>query len=51
MATITKEIITTRKVTLLKELNEVKANMNALIGALQDCEYWLSQITEEEKKD
>ena len=51
MPEITKETIITRKTTLLKELAQVKANMNATLGAIQDCNYWFAQLAEEEKED
>ena len=41
---ITLEMVATRKATLLRELEVARNTMNAIMGALQDCEYWLSQL-------
>jgi uncharacterized protein YlxW (UPF0749 family) len=29
-------------------LNQLQANLNAYQGAIEDCEYWLEQVTKEE---
>jgi hypothetical protein len=39
-----KEIIEQRKDELKKQLDQVLANANALHGAIQECEYWLSVL-------
>jgi hypothetical protein len=51
MVAITKEMVETRKADLIKGMEQKRAELNALVGALQDCEYWLSQIVEEEKTE
>ncbi len=47
---MTVEQIEKRIAELRKNLEAVQANGNALIGAIQDCEYWLSIIAESEDK-
>ena len=38
-----------KRLTMLKEqLKQVEANGNALVGAIQDCEYWLAEIEKAE---
>ncbi len=44
---ITKEDIETRKSQLQSELEQARNTMNALHGAIQDCDYWLEQLDEE----
>jgi len=41
---ITKEAIEKRLVELQKELEQTQANGNAIIGAMQDCRYWLAEL-------
>lgn len=54
---IDKEKLEVRIAELQKQLDQVTANGNAIVGAIQDCEYWLSQLEQEnivkpkEKKD
>lgn len=48
---MSKEAIEKRLAELQKELDQVQANGNALIGAIQDCQYWLSEIEKKEAKD
>ena len=48
---MTKEKIETRIKKLEYDLIQVQANANALSGAIQDCNYWLSELGKEEKKD
>jgi hypothetical protein len=47
---MTREQIEARLAELRKELEQVYANVNAYLGAIQDCEYWLAQLDEEENK-
>ena len=42
---ITKEAIQARKQKLLEQVQQLDANRNATLGALQDCEYWLAQLS------
>ena len=48
---MTKEKIKARIEKLELELIQVQANANAISGAIQDCQYWLSEAAKEEKKD
>ena len=41
---ITKDMIMQRKEQLEKDRDTLIANYNAVLGALQDCDYWLQQI-------
>jgi hypothetical protein len=41
---ITLEMVVIRKAALLKDLEQTRNTMNAIMGALQDCEYWLAQL-------
>jgi len=43
-----KEAIEKRLSELRRELERVQANGNALLGAIQDCEYWLAKLKEKE---
>ena len=47
---IDKEALEKRLVELRKELEQLQNNGNALIGAIQDCEYWLAQLESEDKE-
>lgn len=42
--TITKDDLEKRIEMLRKELEQAKANLNAIDGAIQDCQYWLNEI-------
>ncbi len=46
-----RESIEKRLAELRQELDRIQANGNALIGAIQDCEYWLSQMDKSEQAD
>jgi len=46
---MTKETIEKRKEELLQQIEQAKAQFNALTGAVQDCDYWLEQIKTKEK--
>jgi hypothetical protein len=43
-----KEFIEKRVAQLQEQLKQVEANGNALIGAIAECQYWLSKLQEEE---
>ena len=52
---ITREAIDQRKETLVKDINAVYARkleaeklLETLNGALQDCDYWLTQLEEKD---
>ena len=45
-----KEKIQARLAELKQQLERVTADGNAIVGAIQDCEYWLAQIEQEESK-
>jgi septal ring factor EnvC (AmiA/AmiB activator) len=36
---------------LQKSLEQVQANGNALVGAIQDCNYWLKQLEQTEAQE
>jgi len=42
---ITREQIEQRKETLCEQRDQALATVNAIIGAIQDCEYWLLLLT------
>ena len=48
---ITKEMIEARKTELAQSIEQKRAEMNALVGAVQDCNFWLAQIAEQEAKE
>ena len=48
---MTREQIEKRKAELMAVLEEQKMNASATMGAIQDCEYWLSQLPPEEQKE
>jgi len=41
---MTKENIEKRIIELQKQLEQINANGNAVIGAIQDCNYWLAEL-------
>jgi len=45
---MTSEIVKKRLASLRKQLEQAVANVNALGGAIQDCEFFLSEIEKEE---
>jgi hypothetical protein len=47
---MTKEQIEQRKAELLATREQLQANLNAVAGAIQDCDYWLAQLAAEEVK-
>jgi hypothetical protein len=46
---ITRQQIEERKAQLAQELQKARDSINAIDGAMQDCDFWLSQLPEEEK--
>jgi len=47
---ITREQVEERLQTLREQLDQLKANANAVIGAVQDCEHWLAVLESESPK-
>lgn len=45
---ITQSDVQTRLDALRDSFNKTKANLEAIHGAIVDCEYWLTQVTAEE---
>lgn len=43
---MTEELLKARIVELRKALDQVQANGNALVGAIQECEMWLAKLAE-----
>lgn len=48
---MTKADIEQRLAELRKSLEQIQANGNALMGAINDCEYWLNRIQEAEQSE
>lgn len=48
---ITQEAILKRKADLEKELDEALSKANAINGAIQDCDHWLSVLKETEASE
>jgi hypothetical protein len=46
---ITKESLLQRRVDLEHQREQAIANVNAISGAIQECEFWISQIEAAEK--
>lgn len=46
-----KEAIKKRLAELQKELEQIQANGNAILGAIQDCKYWLAELERMESSD
>lgn len=46
---MTEELIKARIAELMAQAEQMRANLNALSGAIQDCEYWLEQVKKEQK--
>jgi len=46
---MTKEQIEQRIADLRKQLDQLQANGNAIFGAIQECELWLSKLQEKDK--
>ena len=45
-----KEKLEAHLVELQQNLKQTEANGNALLGAIEECKYWLSQVEQEEKE-
>jgi hypothetical protein len=43
-----RQTIGKRLATLKEQLKQIEANGNALVGAIQDCEYWLAELEKAE---
>lgn len=41
---VTREQIEQRKAILQNDLQQAQANLYAIQGAIQDCDYWLAQL-------
>lgn len=48
-AGVTKEKLQARLTELQKGRDQAMANVNAYDGAIQECQYWISQVEESEK--
>ena len=48
---ITKDSINSRISELVKREQELRSELSAVIGAIQDCGYWASQVDKEETND
>ncbi len=50
-AVITKEALQDHLVELQQQREQAIATVNAISGAIQECEYWLEQLKEEKQED
>ena len=41
---VTKEVVQERLEALKKQAEKLQADLNATVGAVQDCNYWLAQL-------
>ena len=48
---ITSELVKARIAQLEKEAGQLRNNLNACLGALQDCGYWLAQLEKQKSQD
>jgi prefoldin subunit 5 len=48
---MSREKLEARLVMLRKELEQIQANGNAMIGAIAECEYWLKETKTAEETD
>jgi hypothetical protein len=48
---MTKEQLEQRKAALIASLEQQKANLHATDGAIQECNYWLKVLADEQKGD
>ena len=46
-----RELLEKRLVELVEQRDQMIANINLVLGAIQDCEYWLSQIDEPQQPE
>ena len=51
MAVISKEVIEARIADLIKREQALRADLNAVTGALQDCGYWMAQLEKPDGSD
>jgi hypothetical protein len=45
---ITREVILERVQSLQKQTERLRSDLDATLGALQDCGYWLEQLKQQE---
>lgn len=48
---ITREMIMERAQHLQKQAERLRSDLDATLGALQDCGYWLEQLKQQEGKN
>jgi hypothetical protein len=48
---ITREVIIERVQSLQKQTERLRSDLDATLGALQDCGYWLEQLKQQENTD
>lgn len=48
---ITREMIMERVQSLQKQAERLRSDLDATLGALQDCGYWLEQLKQQETVD
>jgi hypothetical protein len=48
---ITREVIMDRVQSLQKQAERLRSDLDATLGALQDCGYWLEQLKQQENID
>ena len=48
---ITREMIMDRVERLQKQAERLRSDLDATLGALQDCGYWLEQLKQQEAND
>lgn len=46
-----KELIEQRMFELQKSLEQLQANGNATLGAIEECRYWLAELQKEEVQE
>jgi hypothetical protein len=48
---ITREVIMDRVQALQKQAERLRSDLDATLGALQDCGFWLEQVKQQENTD
>ena len=48
---ITRDVIMERVQSLQKQAERLRSDLDATLGALQDCGYWLEQLKQQENID
>jgi hypothetical protein len=48
---ITRELVMERVQSLQKQAERLRSDLDATLGALQDCGYWLEQLKDQENTD